>query len=162
MGVTFRRTNLDGVLICDLEVYEDPRGFFVETFFTPEKYAAGGIVGPFCWDEAFSRSIKGAPCGACISGRDVPRASSSPCSMAPSGTWPWTSAADRRLAGGGWALRCRMKIGGSCSFRRVCPRVLCAQRTHGRDVQVHGSIYRPRMTGACCGTIPNWPSTGPP
>ena len=57
MGVTFRRTNLDGVLICDLEVYEDPRGFFVETFHA-EKYAAGGIVGPFVQDN-FSRSIKG-------------------------------------------------------------------------------------------------------
>lgn len=57
MGVVFRQTGIDGVLMCDLDVYEDPRGFFLETFHEA-KYAAGGIRGPFLQDN-YSHSIKG-------------------------------------------------------------------------------------------------------
>jgi dTDP-4-dehydrorhamnose 3,5-epimerase len=57
MGVSFRETLIDGVLICDLDVFEDDRGFFVETHHM-EKYAEGGITGPFVQDN-FSHSKKG-------------------------------------------------------------------------------------------------------
>jgi len=57
MGVSFRETLIDGVLICDLDVYEDDRGFFLETFHL-EKYVEGGIQGPFVQDN-FSHSRQG-------------------------------------------------------------------------------------------------------
>lgn len=57
MGVSFRETLIDGVLICDLDVYEDDRGFFLETFHL-EKYVKGGIQGPFVQDN-YSHSRQG-------------------------------------------------------------------------------------------------------
>ena len=57
MGVSFRQTLIDGVLICDLDVYEDDRGFFLETFHL-EKYTGGGINGPFVQDN-YSHSLQG-------------------------------------------------------------------------------------------------------
>jgi dTDP-4-dehydrorhamnose 3,5-epimerase len=57
VGVSFRKTLIDGVLICDLDVYEDNRGYFLETF-NLEKYACGGIHGPFVQDN-YSHSLRG-------------------------------------------------------------------------------------------------------
>ncbi len=57
MGVSFRETLIDGVLICDLDVYEDDRGYFLETFHL-EKYVEGGIHGPFVQDN-YSHSVRG-------------------------------------------------------------------------------------------------------
>lgn len=57
MAVRFHETELPGVLICELTIFSDDRGFFVETF-QAEKYAAGGIVGNFVQDN-FSHSKQG-------------------------------------------------------------------------------------------------------
>ena len=57
MGVSFRQTLIDGVLICDMDAYEDDRGFFLETF-NLEKYVEGGIKGPFVQDN-YSHSLRG-------------------------------------------------------------------------------------------------------
>jgi len=57
MGVSFRQTLIDGVLICDLDVYQDDRGFFLETFHL-DKYVAGGIRAPFVQDN-YSHSLRG-------------------------------------------------------------------------------------------------------
>ena len=57
MGVAFRQTLIDGVLICDMDVYEDERGFFLETFHL-DKYDEGGIKGPFVQDN-YSHSVRG-------------------------------------------------------------------------------------------------------
>ncbi len=57
MGVSFRQTLIDGVLICDMDVFEDERGFFLETFHL-DKYVEGGIEGPFVQDN-YSHSVRG-------------------------------------------------------------------------------------------------------
>lgn len=57
MAVRFRETELPGVLICELKIFSDDRGFFVETFHG-EKYGAGGIKGDFVQDN-FSHSKQG-------------------------------------------------------------------------------------------------------
>lgn len=49
-------TPLPGVLLVTPRVFEDSRGFFLETFHA-EKYAAHGIHGPFVQDN-WSRSVK--------------------------------------------------------------------------------------------------------
>lgn len=54
MAVRFRETELPGVLICELHIFADDRGFFVETYHA-EKYSAGGIRGQFVQDN-FSHS----------------------------------------------------------------------------------------------------------
>jgi dTDP-4-dehydrorhamnose 3,5-epimerase len=48
---------LPGVLLIDLDVHEDGRGFFVETYHA-ERYSQHGIVGPFVQDN-HSRSVGG-------------------------------------------------------------------------------------------------------
>jgi dTDP-4-dehydrorhamnose 3,5-epimerase len=50
-------TNLPGVLIIEPEVFQDARGFFLETF-RASRYEAAGIRGPFVQDN-HSRSLKG-------------------------------------------------------------------------------------------------------
>ena len=50
-------TNLPGVLIIEPKVFQDARGFFLETF-SASRYEAEGIVGPFVQDN-HSRSLKG-------------------------------------------------------------------------------------------------------
>jgi len=56
MAVSFVETEIDGVLICELDVFQDGRGFFAETFHI-EKYAEAGIRKRFVQDN-FSRSVK--------------------------------------------------------------------------------------------------------
>jgi dTDP-4-dehydrorhamnose 3,5-epimerase len=51
------RTDLQGVIILEPDVYSDPRGLFYESFHT-KKYCAFGIPGPFVQDN-FSRSVAG-------------------------------------------------------------------------------------------------------
>ena len=51
-------TAIPGVLIIEPEIFGDARGFFLETF-QAERYAAGGIGGPFIQDN-LSRSARGA------------------------------------------------------------------------------------------------------
>lgn len=53
----FLDTELTGVLLVEPDIFEDPRGLFLETYHV-EKYAAGGIRGPFVQDN-FARSIRG-------------------------------------------------------------------------------------------------------
>ena len=53
----FLETELKGVILVEPDVFEDPRGWFLETYHV-EKYAAGGIRGPFVQDN-FSRSVRG-------------------------------------------------------------------------------------------------------
>jgi dTDP-4-dehydrorhamnose 3,5-epimerase len=50
-------TALPGVIVIEPDVYEDPRGFFLETFHE-KKYAEGGICGPFVQDN-HSHSAQG-------------------------------------------------------------------------------------------------------
>ncbi len=53
----FLEMELKGVILVEPDVFEDPRGLFLETYHA-EKYAAGGIRGPFVQDN-FSRSVRG-------------------------------------------------------------------------------------------------------
>jgi dTDP-4-dehydrorhamnose 3,5-epimerase len=53
----FNTTPLPGVILIDLDVYPDPRGFFIETFHQ-KKYTEGGISEIFVQDN-FSRSSRG-------------------------------------------------------------------------------------------------------
>ncbi len=53
----FTATPLPGVILIELDVYRDPRGYFLESFHQ-KKYADAGIGGPFVQDN-FSKSSKG-------------------------------------------------------------------------------------------------------
>ncbi len=53
----FIETTLKGVILVEPDVFEDPRGFFLETYHA-KKYADGGIPGPFVQDN-WSRSLRG-------------------------------------------------------------------------------------------------------
>jgi dTDP-4-dehydrorhamnose 3,5-epimerase len=55
--VRFVPTAIPGVLIVEPDVYQDPRGFFLETYHA-EKYRTAGIEGPFVQDN-HSRSVGG-------------------------------------------------------------------------------------------------------
>jgi dTDP-4-dehydrorhamnose 3,5-epimerase len=55
--VRFVPTAIPGVIIIEPDVYQDPRGFFLETYHA-EKYRAAGVEGPFVQDN-HSRSIAG-------------------------------------------------------------------------------------------------------
>jgi dTDP-4-dehydrorhamnose 3,5-epimerase len=50
-------TSLKGVMLVEIDVFPDPRGFFLEVCHA-KKYAAGGIPGPFVQSN-FSRSVRG-------------------------------------------------------------------------------------------------------
>jgi dTDP-4-dehydrorhamnose 3,5-epimerase len=50
-------TSLKGVMLVEIDVFPDPRGFFLEVCHA-KKYAAGGIPGPFIQSN-FSRSVRG-------------------------------------------------------------------------------------------------------
>ena len=50
-------TNLPGVVIIEPKVFQDARGFFLETF-SASRYEGSGIKGPFVQDN-HSRSLKG-------------------------------------------------------------------------------------------------------
>ena len=50
-------TNLPGVVIIEPKVFQDARGFFLETF-SASRYEGAGIKGPFVQDN-HSRSLKG-------------------------------------------------------------------------------------------------------
>lgn len=52
----FNKTPLPGVIHVELDVFKDPRGYFLETF-QHQKYAQGGITGPFLQDN-ISKSSK--------------------------------------------------------------------------------------------------------
>jgi dTDP-4-dehydrorhamnose 3,5-epimerase len=51
------KTAIPGVLIIEPKIFGDARGFFLETF-QAERYAAGGVAGPFVQDN-LSRSARG-------------------------------------------------------------------------------------------------------
>ena len=53
----FRETDLPGVIIIEPHVFEDPRGFFMETYHA-SKFVAAGIALPFVQDN-HSRSSRG-------------------------------------------------------------------------------------------------------
>jgi len=53
----FIETALPGVILIEPDVYRDPRGFFLESYHQ-EKYAQGGIPGPFVQDN-HSHSARG-------------------------------------------------------------------------------------------------------
>ncbi len=53
----FVPTAIPGVIIVEPDVYQDPRGFFLETYHA-EKYRTAGIEGPFVQDN-HSRSVGG-------------------------------------------------------------------------------------------------------
>ena len=53
----FIEAGLPGVILIEPDVFEDPRGYFLETYHA-KKYADAGILGPFVQDN-FSRSIRG-------------------------------------------------------------------------------------------------------
>ncbi|WP_447985783.1 dTDP-4-dehydrorhamnose 3,5-epimerase [Nitrospira sp. Nam74] len=53
----FIEAGLPGVIIIEPDVFEDSRGYFLETYHA-KKYADAGISGPFVQDN-FSRSIRG-------------------------------------------------------------------------------------------------------
>jgi len=53
----FRRTEIPGVILVDPDVYEDDRGFFLETYHEG-KYREGGIRETFVQDN-HSRSVRG-------------------------------------------------------------------------------------------------------
>jgi dTDP-4-dehydrorhamnose 3,5-epimerase len=55
--VKFVETKLPGVILVELDVFEDPRGYFFEMYHA-DKHAAGRILGPFVQDN-FSHSVKG-------------------------------------------------------------------------------------------------------
>jgi dTDP-4-dehydrorhamnose 3,5-epimerase len=50
-------TALEGVLLIELEVYADPRGWFAESY-RADRYAEAGIAAPFLQDNV-SRSVRG-------------------------------------------------------------------------------------------------------
>ena len=50
-------TDLPGVLIIEPRVFQDARGFFLETF-SASRYEQSGVPGPFVQDN-HSRSLKG-------------------------------------------------------------------------------------------------------
>jgi len=54
---TFEKTPLPGVLLIEPMVFDDPRGFFMETYHQGV-YAGAGISGPFVQDN-FSHSCRG-------------------------------------------------------------------------------------------------------
>lgn len=49
MSLTIHETSLPGVLLIEPKVFQDDRGFFMETFHAA-KYAEASIVGPFVQD----------------------------------------------------------------------------------------------------------------
>ncbi|MEW6543793.1 MAG: dTDP-4-dehydrorhamnose 3,5-epimerase [Nitrospirota bacterium] len=53
----FIETELKGVILVEVDVHKDPRGFFLEICHA-KKYAAGGIPGPFV-QHNFSKSFQG-------------------------------------------------------------------------------------------------------
>ena len=53
----FVETKLQGVILVELDVFEDPRGYFFEMYHA-DKHADGGIRGPFVQDN-FSHSARG-------------------------------------------------------------------------------------------------------
>ena len=53
----FVETKLQGVILVELDVFEDPRGYFFEMYHAG-KHADGGIRGPFVQDN-FSHSVRG-------------------------------------------------------------------------------------------------------
>ncbi len=53
----FIDTTLKGVVLVEPDVFDDPRGYFLETYHAG-KYAGGGIPGPFVQDN-FSHSVRG-------------------------------------------------------------------------------------------------------
>lgn len=53
----FNETELAGVVLVEPDIYEDARGYFLETYHAA-KYAAAGIAGPFVQDN-FSHSVRG-------------------------------------------------------------------------------------------------------
>jgi dTDP-4-dehydrorhamnose 3,5-epimerase len=53
----FLEAGLPGVIVIEPDVFEDSRGYFLETYHA-KKYADAGISGPFVQDN-FSRSIRG-------------------------------------------------------------------------------------------------------
>jgi len=55
--VKFIETTLKGVVLVEPDVFNDPRGYFLETYHAG-KYADGGIAGPFVQDN-FSHSVRG-------------------------------------------------------------------------------------------------------
>jgi dTDP-4-dehydrorhamnose 3,5-epimerase len=54
----FIDTKLKGVVLVEPDVFDDPRGYFLETYHAG-RYADGGIAGPFVQDN-FSHSVRGA------------------------------------------------------------------------------------------------------
>lgn len=57
MSLKFIETELPGVMLVEVDVFEDPRGFFQETYHR-EKYAEGGIDRDFVQDNR-SHSVRG-------------------------------------------------------------------------------------------------------
>jgi len=55
--VKFIETKLNGVVLVEPDVFNDPRGYFLETYHAG-KYAEGRIAGPFVQDN-FSHSVRG-------------------------------------------------------------------------------------------------------
>lgn len=53
----FIETTLKGVVLVEPDVFNDPRGYFLETYHAG-KYADGGIASPFVQDN-FSHSVRG-------------------------------------------------------------------------------------------------------
>lgn len=53
----FIEASLPGIIVIEPDVFEDPRGYFLETYHA-KKYADAGIPGPFVQDN-FSRSVRG-------------------------------------------------------------------------------------------------------
>lgn len=53
----FVATKLKAVVLVEPDVFEDPRGYFLETYHAG-RYAEGGITGPFVQDN-FSHSVRG-------------------------------------------------------------------------------------------------------
>jgi len=56
-AVKFVETKLKAVVLVEPDVFEDPRGYFLETYHAG-RYAEGGIAGPFVQDN-FSHSVRG-------------------------------------------------------------------------------------------------------
>ncbi len=57
MPFEFHRLEIDGLILIEPQVFVDGRGFFMETYKTPD-FATGGITGNFVQD-SHSRSTKG-------------------------------------------------------------------------------------------------------
>jgi dTDP-4-dehydrorhamnose 3,5-epimerase len=55
--VRFLETELKGIILIEPDVFQDARGYFLETYHA-KKYAQGGIPGPFVQDN-LSRSVRG-------------------------------------------------------------------------------------------------------